>query len=163
MMVILILNFAALLVSIIIHEVAHGYVAYRLGDSTAYKQGRLSLNPLKHLDLMGSLIIPLLLYLSQLPILGWAKPVPVDVFQLKKPYKDLMFIALAGPISNVILICLFSLFIEIFLVNFYSNYTIYMLYFSLSMVQINIILTLFNLIPIPPLDGSKVLMFFYHF
>ena len=160
MMILIIFNFVALLVSIIVHEVAHGAAAYKLGDKTAYLQGRLSFNPFKHLDLLGSLIVPLLFYVSNLPILGWAKPVPVSISNLKKPSKDMCLIALAGPVSNLVLLCFFALFIEMFLVNFYSNYQPFMLYFSLSMVQINIVLTLFNLIPIPPLDGSKVLHFF---
>ena len=135
----------ALFISIVIHEVSHGYVAYKLGDPTAARLGRLSFNPIKHFDLLGSFLVPGLFYLAQLPLLGWAKPVPVDYSLLKKPNRDMMLIALAGPLSNIFLFVIFSFVFKYLLSNFYSNQFVYAIFFIIygsnkyyfSLVQFN--------------------------
>lgn len=138
-----------LLYSIIIHELAHGWVAYRMGDPTAKLAGRLTLSPLKHLDPIGTLMLFILGF-------GWAKPVPVNFSYVKDTRKGLILISSAGIIANMILAFLALLIYHIFLPPQTSVFA-KILYF---MAQINIILAAFNLIPIPPLDGSKILMGF---
>jgi len=130
-----------------IHEIAHGSVAYSLGDHTAKNEGRLTLNPLKHIDLFGSIILPLLLFLSSSPFLfGWAKPVPVNPYNFRdKKYGEIK-VSIAGPASNLLLAIIFGL-----ILRFVSNDL-----FSF-IVYINIWLAIFNLIPVPPLDGSWIL------
>lgn len=147
----------ALLFSVIIHEISHGYVALRLGDSTAKDAGRLTLNPLKHLDPVGSVLLPLLLYFSNLPIFGWAKPVPYDPRFLKNPKRAAGLIALAGPVSNLLLAVIFAIFVRILVGVGLTETTAQLFFFLNIIVQINIALAIFNLIPIPPLDGSGVL------
>lgn len=133
--------------SIIFHEVAHGYTAYKLGDPTPKYEKRLTLNPLNHIDLFGTIVLPLFTYISFGAIFGWAKPVLYNLYNLKNPNKDSVYIALAGPLTNIFLIFFF-----IFL------YKIYPLEIFLFGIRINLILALFNLIPIPPLDGSKIFL-----
>lgn len=142
-----------LLFSVIVHEVSHGYAALWLGDPTAKYEGRLTLNPLKHLDPIGSFIVPLLGYLSGGIIIGWAKPVPFNPFNLRNQKWGEAIVAIAGPLSNIFIAIVFALIIrgsnglmgESFI--FLASYVVF----------INIILALFNLTPIPPLDGSKIL------
>lgn len=136
----------SLLIGLTFHEFMHGYIAHRLGDPTPGAAGRLTLNPLKHLDPIGSLMLFIVHF-------GWAKPVPVNPVYMKNPRKDMMWVALAGPAANFIAAMSFALIFKITLG------TVPELLSSMlsKTVQINIILGLFNLIPIPPLDGSKVL------
>ena len=143
-----------LIVSVILHEISHGYAAYFLGDPTAKYQGRLSLNPLKHIDMFGSVIFPAISYMLGGPIFGWAKPVPYNPYNLKGGKWGEAIVAVAGPASNIFLALVFSLYIR----------TLGMTSLSLStealasyIVLVNIYLAIFNLIPIPPLDGSRIL------
>jgi len=138
-----------LLISVILHEYAHGWMAYRLGDSTAKDAGRLTLNPIKHIDPFGSIILPLFLYLSSFNIvLGWAKPVPVNFRNLRNPKKDMMWVGLSGPLTNLGLAVLFSQLLKF-------NGPLFLQQFFLMGVVTNLILAVFNMIPIPPLDGSR--------
>lgn len=151
-----------LIMSVVVHEFAHGYTAYLLGDNTARLSGRLTLNPLKHLDLFGSVILPLLLYFSTHGsfLIGWAKPVPYNPTNLRDQKKGTLLVAIAGILANLIVALIFGLMIrfapyiinESFLSPFYKISTI--------IVLLNLVLVFFNLIPIPPLDGSKVLFSF---
>lgn len=146
-----------LLFSVMIHELAHGYVAYSLGDPTAKYEGRLTLNPLKHLDPFGSVILPLLLFIAGSPFLfGWAKPVPVNPYNFSdKKYGDLK-VSFAGPASNFGLAIIFGLILR-FLPDSILAMSPGILIALTIIVFINIWLGLFNLIPIPPLDGSWIL------
>ncbi len=149
-----------LVFSAVIHEVSHGFVAEKLGDPTARLQGRLTLNPLKHLDPFGSVILPLLL--SLLPggiIFGWAKPVPYNPFNLKNPEKGAALIALAGPVSNLFIAAVLSAVYRLIPFLSYGNQTLLIAGELISaIVLINIVLGIFNLVPIPPLDGAKVIL-----
>ncbi len=147
---------AILIFSVVIHEVSHGYAALALGDHTAEYEGRLTLNPLKHLDLMGSIIIPLLLIVSRAGIiLGWAKPVPFNPYNLRNQKWGEALVAAAGPLSNIVIAVIFSFIIRLVQSAGFANQSF--LFLTGYLVFINIILALFNLIPIPPLDGSKIL------
>ncbi len=158
----LLIGLIILIYSAILHEVAHGFVAEKLGDPTARIAGRLTLNPKDHIDPIMSIALPLLLILSGSPIIfGAAKPVPIDPFNLKEGRKDVALVSLAGPLTNVMLAVTASIFlrilslplIEAVLPLFLSS----VLYFLLSsIVTYNLLLAIFNLIPIPPLDGSKI-------
>lgn len=150
-----IFSIIVLLMSVIVHEVAHGYAALAFGDPTAKLAGRLTLNPLKHLDPFGSVILPLLLFVSGSTFLiGWAKPVMINPYNLKKPRRDEALVALAGPVSNIILALFFGLLMRLGPALSLPDSAMYVL----SMVVfINLILACFNLVPIPPLDGSKIL------
>lgn len=142
-----------LIFSVVLHEVAHGYMANYLGDPTARLQGRLTLNPLKHIDPFGSVILPLLLVLTHSPILlGYAKPVPYNPFNLQGRNAE-AWVAFAGPGTNILLALIFALVIRVF--SGALDETL-LVAFAL-IVFINMLLALFNLIPIPPLDGSKIL------
>ena len=169
---------AILILSVVAHEVSHGYVAYLLGDPTAKKAGRLSMNPLKHLDMMGSFIVPLLLVLFRSSfIFGWAKPVPYNPYNLKNQKWGPGLVAISGPLSNFLIAGVFGLAsffipldqtakteIGLAVVNgatiFGTGYAPALFYFSAMVIWINVFLGIFNLIPIPPLDGSKVLFSF---
>jgi Zn-dependent protease len=141
---------AILIISVVIHEVAHGYAALALGDKTALYAGRLTLNPLKHLDLFGSVILPLLLSFSGF-VFGWAKPVPYNPYNLRNRRWGELVVAIAGPISNILLATVFALAIR------FVPLDQTMLLVAVLIVQVNIVLAIFNMMPIPPLDGSKVL------
>jgi Zn-dependent protease len=152
---ILVIGIVGFAFAIIIHEIAHGLVAEKLGDPTARLMGRLTLNPIPHIDILGTIILPLTLLLIRSPFLfGWAKPVPVDPYNLKNPKKDMALISLAGPLSNICLAIILSISLRILLVI--SPQTIlFSLFFY--MIQFNIALAIFNLIPVNPLDGGKIL------
>lgn len=153
MQVDIIFQIAILIMSVVIHEVSHGYVASYLGDETARYQGRLTLNPLKHLDPFGSVILPLLLYFTNAGfIFGWAKPVPYNPYNLKPGRWSETLVALAGPAANIILAFVFGMLLRIGI----SNDPAFIQIISL-IVFINILLAIFNLVPLPPLDGSKLL------
>lgn len=154
----LLFQLAVLLFSVMIHEVSHGLMALRLGDETAKLAGRLTLNPIKHLDAVGSFFVPLLLIISNSPVvLGWAKPVPYNPGALHKDYKyGPLKVALAGPFSNLAIAVAIGFFIR-FGAPFFGAVPAGFLSF---VVFLNILLAVFNLIPIPPLDGSKILTTF---
>ena len=147
-----------LIFSAILHEIAHGYVAERLGDPTARLMGRLTLNPKPHIDPIMSIFIPLLLILGGSPvIIGGAKPVPVDPFNLREPKKDMAIVSLAGPLTNFLIA-----FVVALIYNFSSPFiTDPLVYWIIrQIVWLNLLLGVFNLVPIPPLDGSKILNLF---
>jgi Zn-dependent protease len=142
-----------LIFSVILHEVAHGYMANWLGDPTARLQGRLTLNPLKHIDPVGSIVLPALLVITRSPILiGYAKPVPYNPYNLPGKYDEVL-VAGSGPATNIILALIFGLSIRFFGGMLDQN----LLTAFATITYINMLLALFNLIPVPPLDGSKVL------
>jgi len=152
-----IFQIAILIFSVIIHEVAHGYSAYLLGDNTAKFQGRLSLNPIVHLDLFGSIILPTISYLLGGFIIGWAKPVPFNPYNLRNQKWGEAIVAAAGPLSNISLVLIFGLLLRFgVLASLGSGFV----FIGTIIVFINLILAVFNLLPIPPLDGSKILFSF---
>lgn len=150
-----------LIFAITLHEVAHGWVASFFGDQTARFTGRLSLNPLKHIDPMGTIIIPLLMMLLTNFIFGWAKPVPVDARNFKHPRRDLAVVAMAGPVSNLVMAVMWGAIGKLSLL-FLSNGNAWLgmplLYMAEAGVMLNVVLAILNLIPLPPLDGGKFLM-----
>lgn len=153
----LILSLIIILFSAILHEIAHGYVADRLGDPTARLAGRLTLDPRRHIDPFMSILLPVFLLLSGLPVIGAAKPVPVDPFNLKEGRKDMALVSLAGPLTNVVIAVIASFLIKfLFLMQDGSLLIFTIAGFLRIIVQLNLLLAIFNLIPIPPLDGSKI-------
>lgn len=143
-----------ILFSLTIHEYAHAYVAHKLGDDTAKRLGRLTLNPLKHLDLIGTILLLLVHF-------GWAKPVPVDPSNFKNPKKDMLYVAIAGPISNLITAVVAAVFLKLIVFNTSMSSV-----FSITepvtqiliwLIFISVVLAVFNMLPFPPLDGSRVL------
>ncbi len=154
------------LFSIVVHEVSHGWMAYRLGDDTAKRMGRLTLNPMSHIDPMGTVILPLIMIIMGGPVFGWAKPVPFNPYNFNRNVNvrsGAMWVALAGPVSNLGL-AFISCFIFVAVQKFFSGLPS-IIYFSITqlaqaLIFINLVLASLNLIPIPPLDGSKILMRF---
>jgi Zn-dependent protease len=148
-----------LIVAIVFHEVAHGLVARRLGDTTAQDRGRLTLNPIKHIDPFGTVILPLLLAISHAPVFGWAKPVPVNYARLRRPRRDMVLVALAGPGMNLLLAVVGAIVLA-GTVSLSSNpnsvATALIAANALNFIFINIFLGVFNLLPIPPFDGGHV-------
>lgn len=140
------------------HEVAHGWMAKQYGDKTAEQQGRLTLNPIKHIDLLGTIIIPGIMLITFTGfIFGWAKPVPVDARNFKKPKQAMMMVALAGPLSNLLMALIWVLIARIGVTIPLEAISLPLIYSGVAGISINLILALINLLPIPPLDGSRVL------
>ena len=152
--------FLAIIPSIILHEISHGYVANLCGDPTAKNAHRLTLNPIPHIDPVGTLLVPLLLHWSGLPVFGWAKPVPVNISRLRKPRSQSLYVSLAGPLTNIILstIAFFYVRYEIHHANLqtFGNGNGFFQFMAVFGVA-NMFLALFNLLPIPPLDGSAII------
>lgn len=146
-----------LVIAIVFHEVAHGLVANRLGDPTARQLGRLSLNPLKHVDPMGTVILPLILALTKAPVFGWAKPVPVVKARLNHPRRDMMLVALAGPGTNFLLAIVAALLVSLFApLAAGAGWADFITRNAINFLMINLFLAVFNLIPLPPFDGGHV-------
>lgn len=144
-----------IMMAITLHEAAHGFVAYLRGDDTAYRLGRVSFNPIRHIDPLGTLIIPGILLLSQAPFLfGYAKPVPVVFERLKNPRLDTIWVAAAGPLTNILL-ATFSAFI---LKNLTADSSFYLIKMMKTSLYINVVLAAFNLLPILPLDGGRIVV-----
>lgn len=147
----LIIKLLALFPSIILHEIAHGYAAYRLGDPTAKNANRLTLNPLAHIDPMGSVFLPVLLVMTNSPVLfGWAKPVPFNPAYFRNPKQGAMIVGAAGPVTNLVLAAIAGVLFRLFTPGGVLGL------FLIDACIINVVLAVFNLIPIPPLDGSRI-------
>jgi len=163
----ILISLFVVLFAITIHEASHGWAAYKMGDPTAYAMGRVTLNPIAHIDPVGTILLPLILVVMGAPPFGWAKPVPVNPMNLRDPRRDNLIISAAGPLSNFSVAFIALLGIKLFKI---INPTFFYTYRGLSgpaqgifmilylTVIINVILAVFNLIPIPPLDGSGILM-----
>lgn len=157
LMIELVIGFAIFIYSVILHEIAHGWVADRLGDPTARLMGRLTLNPKPHIDPIMSIALPLVLTLMQMPVFGAAKPVPVDEFNLRDGKKDMAIVALSGPATNILIAAFFALILRLiglFVVN--PSVEIFLSIICVSAIKTNLFLAFFNLVPIPPLDGYRV-------
>ena len=143
--------------AITVHEVAHGWVAKKQGDPTASMLGRLTLNPIKHIDLLGTIVIPGLLLLSFTGfIFGWAKPVPVDARNFKNPRKSMALVAVAGPLANLLMAIGWALIARAGVMIELEIISLPLIYTGIAGISINLVLALINLIPIPPLDGSRI-------
>jgi Zn-dependent protease len=155
------IEFAVLLFSLTVHEMAHAWTADSLGDPTARLLGRVSLNPLVHADPIGTIIFPLVAMISGAPLLGWAKPVPVNARQLRSPRRDYILVAAAGPASNLLMAFTAALLLMILPVSPQTlgepNVTVPLATILSLAIQLNVLLAVFNMIPIPPLDGGNVL------
>lgn len=146
--------FAAFIFSIILHEVAHGYAAYRLGDPTAKFSNRITLNPLAHIDLVGSVLLPLILVFTHSPVvLGWAKPVPFNPYYFRDPRKGIMIVGAAGPLTNFCLAVLAAGLFRLVAPFGGEAVAVFLAYFCVT----NVALGVFNMVPVPPLDGSRVM------
>lgn len=144
--------------AITVHEVAHGWVAKQKGDYTASMLGRLTLNPLKHIDPFGTIILPGLLLMTGTGfIFGWAKPVPVDGRNFKKPLQDMAWVAAAGPIANLVMALIWALLARLGGIINFEPISLPLIYMGIAGISINLVLFLINLLPIPPLDGSRIL------
>lgn len=158
----LLISALAVIIGIVIHESAHALAAYALGDKTARSRGRVSLNPLNHIDPFGTILLPLLMIAAGGPVFAFAKPVPICLGNLKHPKRDELLISLAGPASNIVLACLGAL-----LLSGVVNGSVWVTAagsivaeFALTFIFVNLSLAFFNLIPLPPLDGSSILVLF---
>lgn len=147
----LIFVFVIIVFSMVLHELAHGFTAYKLGDDTAKNDGRLSLNPLKHIDPIMTIVVPLLLALTGMPIFGGAKPVPINSHKIKGGEWGFALVAFAGPFTNLVLAFIF------FLIYYWTNASGLLETFLMAGISANLGFCLFNILPIPPLDGSRIL------
>jgi len=144
------------LFAITLHEASHGYVARHFGDMTDYQQGRISLNPIRHIDPVGTILLPILTLWMGGILFGWAKPVPVNFGALRNPKKDMLWVALAGPASNLFMAFGWALFAKIALAFPEGYYAVPMVEMAKIGININIVLMVLNLLPLPPLDGGRI-------
>ena len=155
------ISFVVLLFSLTVHEMAHAWTADRLGDPTARLLGRVSLNPIVHADIIGTVVFPLVSMVSGAMLIGWAKPVPVNLRFLRQPRRDYILVAAAGPASNLILALFSALLLAIVPISPQtlgeSNVSVPIAALLSRLIQLNVLLAIFNMIPIPPLDGGNVL------
>ena len=148
---------APVLFAITLHEAAHGWVANKLGDPTAKQLGRITINPIKHIDPMGTIVVPLFLAMISPFVLGWAKPVPVEPRYFKSPLVDMALVAVAGPVSNFFMACIWGMFIKLAYLSLdMSPVLAFLVEMGKNGIIINIVLMVLNLLPIPPLDGGRV-------
>ena len=158
----ILISFIVLLFSLTVHEMAHAWTADRLGDPTARLLGRVSLNPIVHADPIGTVLFPLIAAFSGVPLIGWAKPVPVNVRRLGSPRRDFVLVAAAGPISNLVLAFAAAIVLRLLKVTPVTlgepNISAPLASLLVQLRQINVLLAVFNMIPIPPLDGGNVLL-----
>lgn len=153
----ILLQYAAFLISLSVHEFCHALVSHWLGDSTARRLGRLTLNPLVHMDMIGTVVLPLIGLFSGWPVFGWAKPVPTNPYNLKYHKWGMSIVALAGPISNLLGATLSLIFLKVVMDILGLPANNFLVIFLKLLVMVNIVLGLFNMLPIPPLDGSRLL------
>ncbi|HEX3646246.1 MAG TPA: site-2 protease family protein [Vicinamibacterales bacterium] len=155
------ISFIVLLFSLTIHEMAHAWTADRLGDPTARLLGRISLNPIVHADPLGTIVLPLVALFTQAPLIGWAKPVPVTLRYLRHPRRDYIMVAAAGPVSNLALAVFAAILLSILPISPHtlgeSNVSVPIAAILSRLMALNVLLAVFNMIPIPPLDGGNVL------
>lgn len=156
-MIIGLIQLMAFVVALTVHEFSHALVGYLLGDETARRMGRLTLNPVPHIDPIGTVIVPLVGMFTGFPVIGWAKPVPFNPYNLKYHKWGSVMVALAGPTSNFVLAAVFTLVLRAVLVGLGLPLTNLLVIFLAWLIGINVVLGLFNFLPVPPLDGSKLL------
>jgi Zn-dependent protease len=144
------------LFAITLHEAAHGYVARHFGDMTAFREGRISLNPLRHIDPVGTILLPLLTLWMGGILFGWAKPVPVNFAALRRPKQDMLWVAIAGPASNLVMALAWALLYKLAWLNPENYFAEPMLGMAMWGIKINVVLMVLNLLPLPPLDGGRV-------